>query len=64
MTFYHKSTYQFYVFGGDIMPKIELEIKAQLEKDISDTFEAKLKPSSYNSKTEWLREQIRNFLAK
>jgi hypothetical protein len=44
------------------MPKIELEIKAQLEKDIQEAFKAKLKASGYNSKAEWLREQIRNFL--
>ncbi len=46
------------------MPKIELEIKAQLEKGIYEAFEAKLKVSGYNSKAEWLREQIRNFIAK
>jgi hypothetical protein len=50
--------------GGDIMSKIELEIKAQIEKDIYEAFEAKLKASGYNSKAEWLREQIRNFLGK
>lgn len=52
------------LFGSDIMPKIELEIKAQLEKEIQEVFEAKLKVSGYNSKAEWLREQIQNFLAK
>lgn len=46
------------------MPKIELEIKTQIEKDILETFQVKLKASGYNSKAEWLREQIRNFLAK
>jgi hypothetical protein len=46
------------------MPKIELEIKTQLEKDIHEAFEAKLNASGYNSKAEWLREQIRNFLGK
>jgi len=46
------------------MPKIELEIKAQLERDIYETFEAKLKVFGYNSKAEWLRGQIRDFLAK
>ena len=46
------------------MSKIELEIKAQIEKDIYEAFEAKLKASGYNSKAEWLREQIRNFLGK
>ncbi|MFH1788923.1 MAG: hypothetical protein ABH834_06055 [Candidatus Altiarchaeota archaeon] len=46
------------------MPKIELEIKAQLERDIQEAFEAKFKVSGYNSKAEWLREQIRNFLGK
>lgn len=45
------------------MSKIELEIKAQVEKDIHEAFEAKLKASGYNSKAEWLREKIRNFLA-
>ena len=45
------------------MPKIELEIKAQIEKDILEGFEAKLKVSGYNSKAEWLREQVRNFIA-
>ena len=45
------------------MPKIELEIKAKVEKEIQEVFEAKLKTSGYNSKVEWLREQIRNFLA-
>ncbi len=45
------------------MSKFELEIKAQIEKDIHEDFEAKLKVSGYNSKAEWLREQIRNFLA-
>lgn len=44
------------------MPKIELETKAKLERDIYEVFEAKLKASGYNSKAEWLREQIRNFL--
>jgi hypothetical protein len=47
-----------------IIPKTELEIKAQLEKDILEAFQAKLKASGYNSKAERLREQIRNFLAK
>jgi len=46
------------------MPKIELEIKAQLKKDIYEAFETKLKSSGYNSKAEWLRDQIRNFLGK
>ncbi len=46
------------------MPKTELEIKAQIEKEVYEAFEAKLKVSGYNSKVEWLREQIRNFLAK
>lgn len=46
------------------MPKTELEIKSQIEKDIHEAFEAKLKASGYNSKAEWLREQIRNFLVK
>lgn len=32
------------------MPKIEIE------KDISEAFEAKLKASGYNSKAEWLGE--------
>ncbi len=44
------------------MPKIELEVKAKIEKDILEAFEQKLKSSGYNSKAEWLREQIRNFL--
>lgn len=44
------------------MPKIELEIKAQIEKEIHEAFEIKLKVVGYNSKAEWLREQIRNFL--
>jgi len=51
-------------WGDEIIPKIELEIKAQVEKEIYETFEAKLKISGYNSKAEWLREQIRNFLEK
>jgi hypothetical protein len=34
------------------MPKIELEIKAQIEKEIHKAFEAKLKASGYNSKAE------------
>jgi len=46
------------------MPKIELEIKAQLEKEIYEAFEGKLASSGYNSKAEWLREKIRDFLAK
>ena len=45
------------------MPKIELEIKAKLEKELYEVFEAKMASSGYNSKAEWLREQIRNFLA-
>ena len=52
------------VKGGDTMPKIELEINAQVEEGVLDAFQAKLKNSGYNSKAEWLREQIRNFLAK
>ncbi len=46
------------------MSKFELEIKAQVEKDIHEAVEEKLKASDYNSKAEWLREQIRNFLGK
>jgi len=46
------------------MPKIELEIKAQLEKEVYDAFVARLANSGYNSKAEWLREKIRDFLAK
>ena len=46
------------------MPKIELEIKAQIEEGIQEAFKAKLRPSGYNSKAEWLREQIRNLLGK
>lgn len=44
------------------MPKIELEIKAQLEQDFHEAFEAKLKASGYSPKAEWLREQIRDGL--
>lgn len=46
------------------MPKIELEIKAKLEKELCEAFEEKLASSDYNFKAEWLREQIRNFLSK
>ena len=46
------------------MTKIELEIKAQLERDVLEAFEVKLKASDYNSKAEWLREQVRNSLSK
>ena len=42
---------------------MELEIKAQLEKGILEAFQAKLKTSGYDSKAEWLREQIRIFLS-
>jgi hypothetical protein len=37
-----KRLFEFIDFGGDIMPKVELEIKAQLEKDILEAFEEKL----------------------
>ncbi len=40
------------------MSKIELEIKTNWK------LKEKMASSSYNSKAEWLREQIRNFLAK
>jgi len=46
------------------VPKIELEIKAKLEKELYEAFEVRLTNSGYNSKAEWLREQIRNFLSK
>ena len=46
------------------MPKVEVEIKAQLEKEIYEASEGRMANSGYNSKAEWLREQIRNFLAK
>ncbi len=46
------------------MPKIELEIKAQLEKELYEAFETKMASSGYNSKAERLREQIGNFLVK
>lgn len=46
------------------MPKIELEIKARLEKVLCDAFETKMASSGYNSKAEGLRKQIRNFLTK
>jgi hypothetical protein len=40
------------------MPKIEVEIKAKLEKELYEAFEEKPACSGYNSKAEWLREQI------
>lgn len=46
------------------MPKIEMGIKAKLEKDLYQAFEERLASSGYNSKVEWLREHIRAFLSK
>jgi len=46
------------------MPKIEVEIKAQLEKEVSEVIEGRLTSLDYNSKAEWLREKIRDFLTK
>lgn len=47
---------------AEMAEKVTLEIKAQISNEILDAFKLRMEDQGFDSKAEWLREQIRKFL--